>query len=113
MLEEVIKELIESIKELKGVMQEQAAGATAPKAKAKTKKTKEVKKEEPIKEEEPAAGAVSKQTVSNALLALARQDGGRDKAIDLLKGYGAEKISEVAEEDYKELLGKLQEALND
>ena len=124
MIEDVIKELIESIDGLKKVMQEQAAEGCCsdkPKANTKTKKTKEVKKEAPIKEvkkeepikEEPEVEAVSKQTVSDALLALARQDGGRDKAISLLNEYNAEKISEVAEEDYAELLGKLQDALGE
>ena len=113
MLEEVLKELIESIDGLKKVMQAQAAeGCCSDKPKTKKAKAKEVVKEEPIKEEKPASEAVSKHAVSTALLALARQDGGRDKAIGLLKGYGAEKVSEVSESDYAELLGKLQEAAN-
>lgn len=117
MLEEVIKDLIESIDGLKKVMRAQAQAAEGccspkPEAKSKTKKPKEVPKEEPIKEK-PETGTVDKKALSDALLAVARQDGGRDKALSLLKEYNAEKISEVSEEDYVELLGKLQEALND
>ena len=116
MLETKIGELTVSINTLIEVLREQGKAqikdpccSSNPQAEAKSKKPKEVKK----KEGQPKAQSEdSFEGVKKAILALARQEGGRDKAIAILGEFNAEKASEVSEDDYEGILGKLQEALN-
>ena len=118
MLEDKIEKLTASINTLIEVIQKQSKDSccsSEPKAKSKPKKTKEVEKEKvetkaPEKTEEPTDLF---EELKKAILAVAKQEGGRAKALEILKSYNAEKLPEVAEEDYAGLLSKLQNALEE
>ena len=110
MLDTKIGELTASINTLIEVMRAPKADAPQETAKAKPTKPKEVKKEEPKKEKPEAPSGDTFEDVKKAILALAKQEGGRDKVIGILGEFNAEKASEVSESDYASMLDKLKEA---
>lgn len=99
-IKQMVEKLDEAVTQLAIAVEKDEAAEKAAPAKAKTKKA----------EPAPAAKAPTIEDVRAALTKLASEKGA-SVSKQLLKDYGAEKLSDIAAQDFPELLSKVEEAM--